>query len=258
MGDGLQFWIDDFEMVSGGSPLGQVGLYVKNVGTDQALGSAIDEPMYLASTAKIPIHIRFWQHIQSGHLDLLTTTPYTKGANRRDDWYVDERGGTWGLSSANFGQLISLERFDRAMMDVSDNGATTMLVDHPTLGLSFDSLDLNEWLAGLDGIGQGFFPITSIGEVDQTILWQAAVMAFPVEQSYFRIPQWAFEPHYRTGVDQWGDLRSWLHSNRPGWTSALPQRDPGPCALLQHGTQQLHTTRNDASPRRPLGRSLSR
>ena len=191
------------------SSSGKFGFYAKNVRTNQSLGYREDEPFYLASSAKVAVHIKFWLEVQRGHLNQNTQIPYTNANNSRDPWFVDERPAP-GFDSGDFGQSFSLERFDRGMMQVSDNGATSALVDHAAFGLSTDTQDLNEWLAGIAGVGQGWGQVTSIQEVDRTILWQGQVMEHPNDRSYFLIPPWVFEPLWRTGSDTWGDLENLL------------------------------------------------
>ena len=215
---------------------GTIGLYAKNVRSNQSWGFRPNEPFYLASTAKIPVHIKLWREIENGHLTATQTIPYTNGSNRRDSWYVDERSFP-GFSSANFGSSFSLQRFDQAMMQVSDNGATSALVDSPTIGLMQDSYNLNEWLADVSGVGQGWGPVTSIHDVDRAIIWQGQqTVAHEPECSYFLTPGWALEPWWRNG-DTWGDLDSWLDANasgcernnipdgQSGWSTSLARTD---------------------------------
>ena len=188
---------------------GTIGLYAKNLRTGQSLAYRPNEPFYLASSAKVAVHIKFWQEVQAGRLNENSMLSYTNCANCRDDWYVDNRSSP-GFGSGNFGQSFTLERFDRAMMQVSDNGATSALVDDLTFGVSWDGTDLNEWLSGVAGVGRGWWPVTSIHDVDRTIIWQGQVVSFPSDTSYFTIPGWAFEPRWRNGSDTWGDLAAWL------------------------------------------------
>lgn len=212
-----------------------IGLYAKNVRSNQSWAYRANEPFYIASTAKIAVHIKLWREIQNGHLTAAQTIPYTNAANDRAPWYVDERGFP-GFSSSNFGSSFSLQRFDQAMMNVSDNAATSALVDSPTVGLMQDSYDLNEWLADISGVGQGWGPVTSIHDVDRTIIWQGQQNADDAaECSYFTIPGWAFEPRWRFGTDTYGDLDDWLDANanncerndipdgQAGWGNALPE-----------------------------------
>ncbi|RLE27645.1 MAG: hypothetical protein DRJ65_02195 [Acidobacteria bacterium] len=188
---------------------GVIGLYAKNMRTDQSLAYRANEPFYLASSAKVAIHIKFWQEVQAGRLNENTLLNYTNCADCRDNWFVDTR--TWpGFGPPDFGDDFTLERFDRGMMQVSDNGAASALVDDETNGVSWDFIDLNEWLSGVSGVGRGWWPVTSIHDVDRTIIWQGQVVNFPTDTSYFTIPGWAFEAQWRNGSDTYGDLSDWL------------------------------------------------
>lgn len=188
---------------------GIIGIYAKNLRTEQSFAYRANEPFYLASSAKVAVHIKFWQEIQAGRLDQNSLLNYTECANCRNNWFVDTR--SWpGFGPTNFGQSFALQRFDQAMMQVSDNGATSALVDDETFGVSWDSTDLNEWLSGVAGVGRGWWPVTSIHDVDRTIIWQGQTMNFPSDTSYFTIPGWAFEARWRTGTDTYGDLSAWL------------------------------------------------
>ncbi len=214
---------------------GNIGLYAKNVRSDQSLAYRPDEPFYLASTAKIPIHIKLWREFQNGHLSPTQQLYYTNGSNKREPWFVDERSDP-GFDRYDFGKAFTLLEFDAAMMMVSDNAATTALVDSPHVGLMQDGYDLNEWLADISGVGQGWGPVTSIHDVDRAILWQGQQNTDDApECSYFTIPGWAFEPLWSTGEDNFGDLDDWLDVNAsncergdiadgdPGWGDALPE-----------------------------------
>jgi len=120
---------------------------------------------------KIPVHIRYWQLIESGHLNSADQYSFTNSATTGEPWFVDDRAFP-GFDRNDAGQQFSLDRFNRAMMVVSDNGATSMLIDHTGVGLSWDALDLNEWLADVAGTGRGFGPIVSIHNRDRFQLWQ--------------------------------------------------------------------------------------
>ena len=202
----LSVLIADFESAD----QGVVGIYAKNFRTGQSLSYRSGEPFYLASSAKVPIHIKFWQEIEAGRLNLANGMPYTNCSDCRDNWYVDERAYP-GFDNSDFGFIFDLDRFDRAMMQVSDNGATSALVDDLTFGLSHDNQDLNEWLSGVSGVGRGWWPVTSIHDVDRTIIWQGQVVNYTYDTSFFTVPGWAFEPWWRSGgTDTWGDLSDWL------------------------------------------------
>ncbi|MEE4271200.1 MAG: serine hydrolase [Thermoanaerobaculales bacterium] len=188
---------------------GVIGVYAKNFRTGQSLAYRPSEPFYLASSAKVAVHIRFWQDVEAGRFGLFDDLNYTNCDDCRDNWYVDERSFP-GFDSSDFGNAFDLERFDRAMMQVSDNGATSALVDDEVIGVSESATDLNEWLSGVPGVGRGWWPVTSIHDVDRTIMWQGQVINFPSDTSFFTIPGWAFEPLWRTGSDTWGDLSDYL------------------------------------------------
>jgi len=199
---GLLTEINTFESTAGTS--GTLGFYAKNLRTDQSISYRGDELFYLASSAKMPIHIRFWQRIQDAHLSATTIFSYTNHSQTGSPWYVDERpapgfgsGGFYkGTPTSNdLGSAVQLGRFDDAMMSVSDNGATSALVDDPGIGLSWDSLNLNEWLAGVAEVGQGFGLVTSIQDVDRIRFWQSQQdPAFSSAASYFLAPGHTFGP----------------------------------------------------------------
>lgn len=201
---------------------GTIGLWAKNLRTGQTLASRASEPFYLASSAKVAVHIRFWQEIQAGRLTLNQQLNYTNCANCRDDWFNGTTGRNFpGFNAGNFGQSFTLARFDRAMMEVSDNAATNGLVDDPDIGVAWDAVNLNEWLSGIPGVGRGWWPVTSIHDVDRTIMWQGQVIEFPDDTSYFTVPGWALESLFRDGGDTYGDVAAWLGnpSSLPRWRS---------------------------------------
>lgn len=207
---------------------GEIGLEARNLRTNQTFVYDAERPFYLASVAKTAMHVRLWQHFQSDPTFRDEQSPYTESADSRAPWFVDERNtgldvctsktaiqcffspGSPGFNACHFGQSFPLSRFDEAMMQVSDNAATSMLVDDDTVGLAHDATNLNEWLSGIPGVGRGVGLLTSIHDVDRTLRWQGQVGAPPAETSYFLVPPWAFEPLHRCGDDRWGDLASYL------------------------------------------------
>lgn len=212
-----------------------IGFYAKNMRSNQSMGYRADEPFYVASTAKIPIHVKYWREIQRGHLDGTTTFNYTTGANSRTPWYTGHRADAASgnaLGTDDFGQSFSLQQYDTFMMNRSDNAATSLLMDEPTIGLTRDSYDVNEWLADISGVGQGWGLVTSIQDVDRNIMWQGQVNDFPTAASYFLAPPSALEAHFRwndcnsdTVVnslddDCWGDLQAFYGVTG---TNNLPQ-----------------------------------
>lgn len=209
---------------------GEIGLEARNLRTNQTLAYQAERPFYLASVAKTAVHVRLFQHFASGHLLGGQIRAYTDGPDSRAPWFVDERSnppltvcqsltqiqcnvnpGYPGFNSCHFGQSFPLSRFDQAMMQVSDNAATSLLVDDSTVGLAHDSTSLNEWLAGIDGASRGIGLLTSIHDVDRTILWQGQqTSAHAPQTSFFLVPPWAFEPLARCSLDRWGDLAAVL------------------------------------------------
>lgn len=210
----IQNLLTSFE--SGGQ--GIIGLYAKNVRTNQSIMYRADEPFYMASSAKIPIHLKYWREVQNGHLDPNTSIAFTSGTNSRSPWYTGDRTG--GLTRSNFGQSFTLQQYDAFMMDVSDNAGTTVLMDDPNSGLTFDGYDINEWLADISGVGQGWGLVTSIHDVDRNILWQGQVNDAPSAASYFPAPGWALEAWVRES-DPWSDLQNYFGvtgtANLPGY-----------------------------------------
>lgn len=264
----------------------RIGLYARNVRTGTSVGHREDELFYLASTAKLVPHFRLWQAAEDRTLDLdRDTIRYTASA-----WYVDDRinatgvdptdpNGTddhWGLGTCQCdpdacedgdgdddrGDRIRLRDLDIAMMRVSDNAATSMLIDDPTHGLAHLGLDHNEWLAALPGAGRGWGPVTSILDVDRDIIWQGQVMAYPRDPSTFGAPTAVLEPMFRgcaAGDDPFGMLTRHFPAGAPryqpgdghrrmyrqGSNNAEPR---AVAALLDHvmrGTV-LETLRDDA------------
>jgi hypothetical protein len=191
--------------------LGIIGFYGRNVRTHQAISRRATEPFYLASTAKVAVHIRLWQAFQAG-VSQTETIRYAI-----NPWYVDDRNGI-GLTgcvcssapcTSESPSNVTLLNLDRAMMQVSDNAATSMLVDDTQDGVSFYTQDLNEWLGGVAGVGQEFGVVTSIQGLDRLICWQSQVMAQPAQASFFLIPPWEFEPWFRNcgnGLDPFGRM----------------------------------------------------
>jgi hypothetical protein len=124
--------LSDFE--SGAQ--GLIGVYAKNLRTNQSLAWRSDEPFYLASSAKTAVHIKLWQEIEAGRVDQNALLNYTECASCRNNWFVDSRSFP-GFDPTDFGSSSAVERFDRAMMQVSDNAATSALVDDEVFGVSW-------------------------------------------------------------------------------------------------------------------------
>ncbi len=195
--------INNFENVSPNNE-GIVGFYAKNLRTGQAVGYRENERFYLASTTKTAAHIRLWQLLEAGHFapgnELGTMIRYTESSESGAPWYMDERSNPGFASGApgfenNLGDEFSLDRFDRAMMTRSDNAATSALIADPDVGLAHDAVNLNEWVAGIDGVGQGWGLITTIQDVDRHVLTQGQhTDADKDEDSYFLAPGHTLRP----------------------------------------------------------------
>ncbi len=195
---------------------GQLGFYARNLTTGESLGYREDTMFYLASCAKVAMHIKLYQEIQAGNVDLTDTVAYSNGTTSLDPWFVDQRplpgmspclcgsNGCTGFRTSDMGQDITVDRIDRGMMEVSDNAATGMLLDNDVWGLSeVANPDLNEWMASIDGVNRGFGPVTSIRRLDRLIMWQGQVMNAPSDPSVFGTDTHLLEQLFRfgSGVD---------------------------------------------------------
>lgn len=213
----LQNLVAQFETPDAQGPLGIVGLYAKNIRSNQSIGYRQAEPFYLASCSKVAIHMKLWQMVEDG-LDMTNTITFNK-----NPWYVEDRGNglnpTSGLHQNFFGDNLSLTTYDTAMMRPSDNAATSLLVE-AVIGRE----QLNHWLAGVPGVGRGFGLITGITDLDRIILWQGQINNFPNDPSFFLIPTYISEPTFRGMGDVFGDLQTWANANNggnvPSWSDS--------------------------------------
>ncbi len=207
----LQGLINQFEAQDAQGPLGIVGIYAKNIRTNQSVGYRHKEPFYLASCSKTTAHIKLWQDHEADRIDMNNDPSILYSKN---PWYMSDK--TNGLGQANFGSSYTLAQLDQFMMGPSDNAATSMLIE-----LVLGRERLNHWLSGVSGIGRGFGPITGISELDRVIMWQGQVNNFPNDPSYFLIPSWIWEPQFRGAGDVFGDLQTWANNNNGG---TIPNR----------------------------------
>jgi beta-lactamase class A len=198
----LDSLVTEFETTFG---VGTVGIYAKNLRTNQSVSYRGNEMSYLASATKTAIHIKFWRDIEAGRFNATDTMNYTTSTSSGSQWYVDERpfpgfaSGAPGFNN-DLGQAYTLNRFDQAMMSVSDNGATSALVRDSTYGVARAPQDLTEWLASETGIGRGWGLVTSIQDADRVIVWQGQqTTSHAAEQSYFLLPGYALGPRTRSG-----------------------------------------------------------
>ena len=76
---------------------------ITNLFTGHSVSYVDDEPFYLASSAKIPIHIKLWMDIEAGRVDRNDMLNYTDSTTTGAQWYTDERGlpgfSTFGANS---------------------------------------------------------------------------------------------------------------------------------------------------------------
>ncbi|MFT5050004.1 MAG: hypothetical protein ACI8QZ_001397 [Chlamydiales bacterium] len=212
----LQAQLDFFEAGISGLPPGTLGLYARNVRTNQSIGYNANRPFYLASTSKVPMHVRMWQLDESGALDLAgDMMSYSTNMLDGNPWYTDDRDVNGALGPFDFGLSFSLAQLDSFMVVQSDNSATSMLLD-----VQIGRSEMNEWLSSESGIGAGFHPLTAITDLDRIIMWQAQVNSFPTSLSYWFIPSWNWEPLFRTGGDAFGWMQNYVGAGNP-----LPSRN---------------------------------
>lgn len=236
-GQDVQEIITAFE--SGGQ--GIMGLFGRNVRLGKSVEYRADEPFYLASSSKLAMHIRLWQLHEQGHLNIYgDRIAYSTDPNEATPWFVDERPdcGSFdcGLSTGacadgdDRNMDIFLRTLDRGMMRVSDNAATSMLVDDPTLGLAFDDIDLNEWVSSLSGVSRGFGIVTSIQDLDRIISWSGQYPNLNDDPSYFGAPRAGLETIRRGGGLGYRECQ-----NDSDGTWTVP---PTPCGCTLSGTPQ--------------------
>lgn len=163
---------DHIGAVDSGLPRSNVlGVFGLNLQTRQSVGWRQDDFFPLASLVKLAIATRLYRDAGLGLINPDTVTePFTLGASRFDNWWVDNRGAP-GHGCNDRGQSFTLADYARGMMTVSDNGATGNLLRRNG-GLARQSFSINDWMAGLDGIAQGWGPIVSINELDRLVAWR--------------------------------------------------------------------------------------
>ena len=242
--DDLAFRIADFE---DHDRLNVLGFYGKNLSNQATVGYRENEQFPLASIIKTPIHFRLYKAIADGERSTSQLIPYTESANHRNDWYSGDRSGICssdgvfcGLGPANFGALYNMAYYARLMMSTSDNAATNVLMDHPNFGVAQLNQDVNEWLADIPGVGQGFSPLVSIADNDRNHIWQGQVRQYPTVESGLTVPPWAFSAMFRTsfasggqwllssGSDLYGDLDDHY------WPEPIAQSDLAQGAIRMH------------------------
>jgi beta-lactamase class A len=131
---------------------GELGVHVRELGSGRTWGWRDEEPWYLASLVKVPVAIELMARVESGALSLDDRLTLTESD------YVDGAGPTnWAPPGAR----LSLETLLEAMLTVSDNTATDMLIRH--LGLAA----VNARALAL--VPEGLGPITPLVEVRRQV-----------------------------------------------------------------------------------------
>ena len=127
---------------------GDLGVYIRHLGTGEEIAHNTDQAWYLASTTKLPLAIVLMQQAEKEGLDL------EQKLTLRDADYVD---GTGDLLWVDPGARYSLEELNRRSIVDSDSTATDMLIRF--LGEEL----LNAEVARL--VPEGLGPITTILQV---------------------------------------------------------------------------------------------
>lgn len=241
----------------GATRTNNLGLYARNLSTRQSVSWNEDEFFPLASVVKVPIHFRLYRDVGLGLIDpVATSAAFTSCSNCTDSfapYWVDHRAAP-GLGCSDRGSSFSLARFAQGMMTVSDNAATGVLLRRAG-GLAQQAFSINDWLAGLDGIAQGFGPIVSIGEIDRISYWRgqwtsACTAPTGFADSFLRAPTSAIEVELRhghvNGLDV--DVCDALPSDRFLVAHFAP--NPVPARCEDDGLLQFHDMGlNSATPR---------
>lgn len=127
---------------------GDLGVYIRHLGTGQQVAHNTDQDWYLASTVKVPLAIVLMQRAENKGLDL------EQELTLRAADYVD---GTGDLLWVDPGARYSLEELNRRSIVDSDSTATDMLIRF--LG----EKSFNEEVTHL--VPEGLGPITTILQV---------------------------------------------------------------------------------------------
>lgn len=244
---GLAAQISDFETSDRSNAL---GMYARNLTTGASVGSAMDESFPLASMMKTAVHFRLWAAIAAGDRSRFSNVRYTEGEDKRDNWYNGNASDSGGLGVNEFGNTYNLSTYSAFMMGVSDNAATSILVDHPLHGVGVLSNNLTEWLAAIPGVGQGWGPLVSIHGVDRHILQRGSSRNFLNSESLFLAPPWAMEPLFRSSAPQ---ANTWFLSyGNDFWGELADHFEPNsiPNANMIVGHERFHDSGiNTATPR---------
>lgn len=102
-----------------------VGVYVKQLTTNQVAGVKADLPMYSASITKLPYLYYVQQQVLDGNLKWTDTYAYTKETEDYDGAY--DPAGTGSIPKEPTGQKYSLKELEEKAAKESDNVAHNML-----------------------------------------------------------------------------------------------------------------------------------
>ncbi|MBK6434425.1 MAG: serine hydrolase [Rhodanobacteraceae bacterium] len=243
-----------------------LGLFGLNLRTRQSVGWRQDELLPLASVIKVPIHFRLYRDAGLGLVDPVVTTPFTSGAQNFDPWWVESRDAP-GLGCVNRGGSFTLEHYAQGMMTVSDNSATGALLLRDG-GLARQSYSLNDWLAGLDGIAQGWGPVIAIAELDRLSAWRgqwcpsgvcvpshfssrcqaSSTRPTALANSMLQAPLSALEVYWRRELGSTDGCSATLPAD--GLLSNYFNPQPIPASCKDDGEEQFHDMGlNSATPR---------
>ncbi|MDI5920062.1 class A beta-lactamase-related serine hydrolase [Halomonas sp. LR5S13] len=143
---------------------GELGVHIRELGSGRTRGWRDEEPWYLASLVKVPVAIELMARVEAGALSL------DERLTLAESDYVDGAGPTnWAPPGAR----LSLETLLEAMLTVSDNTATDMLIRH--LGLPA----INTRARAL--VPEGLGPITTLVDVRRHVYAQLHHEAFALD-----------------------------------------------------------------------------
>lgn len=143
---------------------GELGVHVRELDGGRTLGWRDEEPWYLASLVKVPVAIELMARVEAGELSLDDRLTLDESD------YVDGAGPTnWAPPGTRLSLAVLLE----AMLTVSDNTATDMLIRH--LGLAA----VNARVRAL--VPEGLGPITTLVDVRRQVYARLHHRAFALD-----------------------------------------------------------------------------
>jgi beta-lactamase class A len=98
---------------------GDVGVYVRHLGTGATVAIAADDTFPTASMVKLPILLALYDHVEAGRMSLSDQHPFPDSLRRDDAEDV--------LKAFRDGERISLEKLAFLSMSLSDNTASVWL-----------------------------------------------------------------------------------------------------------------------------------